>query len=104
ERETVAELIQQAEHDARLRARNAVWLGMLANRGIEPQRVREWLITWHQEADERSRISIARALALAASDDALNDLLNTVKGDRSDQVRAIAARSIARTGMFSETQ
>ncbi len=101
---TVTALIHDAETNLTHRPTDAYLLGMLANRGVQPERVHEWLLTWSREPESRSRIAVVQALAILANDDAVSDLLQILRLDEDAGVRAEAAHSIARTGMLTEQQ
>ncbi|HMK29372.1 MAG TPA: HEAT repeat domain-containing protein [Terriglobales bacterium] len=102
--ETVSRLIKEVEIDPSRRARNANLLGMLANRGVQAERVREQLLTWVRDPEPRVRTAAVLALAMIASDDSVADLLRIIRDHPDPQMRAQAGHSIARTGMLTQEQ
>jgi len=102
--ETVSRLIKEAQVDPSRRVKVTSLLGMLANRGVQPQRVREWLLTWLHDPDPKVRVAAVQALAMIGSEDSASDLLKIIRDDSDPQVRAQASHSTARTGMLTEEQ
>jgi HEAT repeat protein len=102
--DTVTRLIHEAESDHAIRRRNAFLLGCLANRDVQADRIREWLLTWRYEADDAGCLGTVEGLALVGSDETLDDLKQIIQQDLSSDVRSAAIHAIARTGMFTEQQ
>jgi hypothetical protein len=83
----------------------ALWiLGLLGNRGIEPERVKQVLTAHLHDADQESRHWAVEGLALVASDDTIPPLMQAFHDDPSPMVRERAACSLAQSGMFSDSQ
>ena len=83
----------------------ALWaLGLLANRGVEPERAVGELKSHLSDPDVESRHWAVEALAVAGSDDALATLLKTMHDDASPMVRERAACGVAESGMFTHEQ
>ena len=83
----------------------ALWaLGLMANRGVETDRVVDVLTRHLQDADVDSRRWAVEGLALSGSDRAIGSLLATMHDDRSPLVRERAACSLAESGLFTREQ
>jgi HEAT repeat protein len=83
----------------------ALWaLGLMANRGVEPDRVVQVLTAHLKDADEDSRRWAVEGLALAGSAQTIEPLLKTMHDDSSPIVRERAACSLAESGMFTHEQ
>ena len=83
----------------------ALWaLGLMANRGVEAERIVEVLTTHLQDSDVDSRKWAVEGLALAGTDQSASTLLKTIHDDASPAVRERAACGIAESGMFTAEQ
>src|SRR5579859_741228 len=79
-------------------------LGLMGNRGVETDRVVQVLTAHLKDTDEDSRHWAVEALALTASDQAIEPLLTTMHDDPSPLVRERAACSLAVSGLFTPQQ
>lgn len=99
-------LVQQAASSDHAQKIWALWtLGLLANRGVEPDRVVD-VLTAHlqgsaRDADEDSRHWAVEGLALAGTASTVAPLLQAMHDDPSPLVRERAACSLAESGMLS---
>lgn len=83
----------------------ALWvLGLMANRGVEPERVVQGLATHLKDSDEDSRRWAVEGLALSGANEAIPLLLQTMHDDQSPAVRERAACGVAESGMFTPEQ
>lgn len=83
----------------------ALWaLGLMANRGVETDRVVEALTGHLKDADEDSRRWAVEGLALSGATETIEPLLQTMHDDASPNVRERAAASLAESGMFTLEQ
>jgi hypothetical protein len=83
----------------------ALWaLGLMGNRGIDPERAVQVLSTHLQDPEADSRRWAVDGLALVGGDDTVSILLNAMHDDTSPVVREEAACAIAQSGMFSHQQ
>jgi hypothetical protein len=83
----------------------ALWaLGLMANRGVETEQVVNVLTSHLKDSDVDSRHWAVEALALTASDQAIEPLLRTMHDDPSPLVRERAACSLAVSGLFTPQQ
>jgi hypothetical protein len=83
----------------------ALWaLGLMGNRGIEPERVVETLQAHLKDTDEDSRRWAIEGLALVGTPDTVPLLLGALHDDASPMVRERAACSIAASGMLTQEQ
>lgn len=102
--QTVARLIESAENEAKNRPWTAWELGMLASRGIEPERVREQLTTWAHDKDQQTRFWAVEGLAHIGRDETIKDFLDVLRNDPDMAVRERAGCSLAKSGMLSREQ
>lgn len=83
----------------------ALWaLGLMGNRGVQPDRVVEALTSHLADLDVDSRHWAVEGLALTGSDQTIQPLLQTMHDDSSPMVRERAACSLAQSGMFTQQQ
>lgn len=83
----------------------ALWaLGLMANRGVESERIVGMLTDHMKDDDQDSRRWAVEGLAVAGSDQAIQPLLATMHDDSSPLVRERAACSLAESGMFTQGQ
>jgi HEAT repeat protein len=83
----------------------ALWaLGLMANRGVQSDRVVQVLTSHLKDANEDSRRWAVEGLALSASTQTIEPLLKTMHDDPSASVRERAACSLAESGMFTPEQ
>jgi len=83
----------------------ALWaLGLMGNRGVEPDRVAEILTAHLKDADVESRQWAVEGLSLAATDGSIQPLLITMHDDPAPIVRERAACGLAEAGMFTRQQ
>ena len=84
---------------------NALWdLGLLGNRGIQPERVADILLGSIHDDNENIRHWAVEGLAYLATDAVIQPLLEVFHDDRSAHIRERAACSLAQSGMLSEKQ
>ncbi|MGB8062557.1 MAG: HEAT repeat domain-containing protein [Candidatus Sulfotelmatobacter sp.] len=83
----------------------ALWaLGLMGNRGVQPDRVVEALTSHLADSDADSRHWAVEGLALTGSDQTIQPLLQSMHDDPSPMVRERAACSLAQSGMFTQQQ
>jgi hypothetical protein len=83
----------------------ALWaLGLLGNRGIEPDRIVQTLTAHLKDSDEDSRHWAVEGLALVGTSQTIEPLLRAMHDDPSPKVRESAACSLAQAGMFTQEQ
>lgn len=101
---TVAHLMDSAEKQASNRPFAAWELGMLANRGIEQERVHELLAKWIHDPDQQTRFWAVEGLAHLGTDETIKDFLDVFRNDASLDVRERAGCSLAKSGMLTREQ
>jgi hypothetical protein len=109
---SVDALVRQSNSSNHARKIWALWtLGLLANRGIETERVVQVLTTHLKDSDrgmdsnsEDARRWAVEGLALAGTTVTIAALLDTMHNDPSALVRERAACSLAQSGMLSHEQ
>jgi hypothetical protein len=83
----------------------ALWaLGLIANRGVQTDRVVQVLTGHLNDSDDDSRRWAVEGLALVGSVQTVEPLLKSMHGDPSPTVRERAACSLAESGMFTHEQ
>lgn len=83
----------------------ALWaLGLIANRGVETDRVVQILTAHLKDADEDSRRWAVEGLALSGSTQTIDPLLKAMHNDPSATVRERAACGLAESGMFTREE
>lgn len=102
--ETADHLIRAAEAHSGNRP-FATWeLGMLANRGVEPNRIHEVLVTYVHDPEEKVRFWSVEGLAHLGTDETVKDFLDVLRSDVSMDVRERAGCSLAKSGMLTREQ
>ncbi|MGA9544999.1 MAG: HEAT repeat domain-containing protein [Candidatus Sulfotelmatobacter sp.] len=120
---TVDAMVRQADSPDHRHKIWALWaLGLLGNRGVEPERVVHVLVAQlkdpgknsdadrgkgrnnHKENDEDARRWAVEGLALVGTTPTIAPLLETMRNDPSPVVREHAACSLAQSGMLSREQ
>src|SRR5579864_748312 len=97
-------LMAKAEKSAAWRP-FAMWeLGMLANRGVEPEKIHEFLRGYVHDRDEKTRHWTVEGLAHLGTDDTIKDFLDVFRNDPSLEVRERAGCSLAKSGMLTREQ
>lgn len=84
---------------------NALWdLALVGNRGVEPDRVADILLSAVHDENVNIRYWAVEGLAYLATDAALTPLLDIFHDDSSPMIRERAACGLAQSGMFSAEQ
>jgi HEAT repeat protein len=104
-----AATIDRLEPDARSGAQgpraNALWdIGLLGNRGVQPERAFEIISSGVHDANENIRYWAVESLAFLATDAVVEPLLQIFHDDPSPMIRERAACSLAQSGMLNEQQ
>jgi HEAT repeat protein len=84
---------------------NALWdLGLIGNRGVQPERIAEIILGSIHDSNENVRYWAVEALAYLGTDDTIEPLLQIFHDDRSAMIRERAACGLAQSGMLSAAQ
>jgi len=84
---------------------NALWdLALLGNRGVEPERVFDILMTSIHDENQNVRYWAVEGLAYLAADASIEPLLEIFHDDPLGSIRERAACGLAQSGMFSAEQ
>jgi hypothetical protein len=84
---------------------NALWdIGLLGNRGVEPQRAAQILLSSIHDSNVNVRYWAVEGLAYLGSDETIAPLLEVFHDDPSGMIRERAACGLAQSGMLSEKQ
>jgi hypothetical protein len=107
--EKSVETVDRLEPDARSGEQgpraNALWnLGLLGNRGVEPARVAQILLSSVRDDNENVRYWAVEGLAYLGTDEAIDPLLAVFHDDPSPKIRERAACGLAQSGMLSREQ
>jgi hypothetical protein len=79
-------------------------LGMLANRGIETERIHELLRQWVHDPNQQTRFWSVEGLAHLGTDDTIKDFLDVFRNEPTLEVRERAGCSLAKSGMMTREQ
>jgi HEAT repeat protein len=101
--------VDSLEPDARSGAQgaraNALWrIGLLGNRGVEPDRALQILLGSVLDENVNVRYWAVEGLAYLGTDGTIAPLLSVFRDDPSPLIRERAACSLAQSGMLSATQ
>ena len=103
--ETVDRLEPIARTGAQGPRANALWdLALVGNRGVDPDRVADILLSSIHDENVNIRYWAVEGLAYLATDAAIAPLLDVFHDDPSPMIRERAACGLAQSGMFSAAQ
>lgn len=104
-REQVDALVGHVQENAKA-AREPIWiLGLLANRGVETERILGELRTWKRSSEEEVRFQAIAAIAYVGTDETVQDLLDAFHHDSSFNVRINGGGcGLAHCGMLTRAQ
>jgi HEAT repeat protein len=98
-------LSRQSESGTQSQRTWALWkLGLLGNRGVDPQRANQILVSHLRDEDPELRHWAVEGLAYLGTDQSIAPLLQVFHDDPSPMVRERAACSLASSGMFTLAQ
>jgi HEAT repeat protein len=83
---------------------NFYMLGMLANQGIQTDRIHAALKEWAHDKDEGTRFWAIEGLAFIGTEDTISDFLEILRKDPSLNVRQRCGASLAKSGMLTREQ
>ena len=99
---TVDSLEPHARHGEQGPRANALWrIGLLGNRGIQPDRAFEILMSSIHDSNVNVRYWAVEGLAYLGTEDTIAPLLQIFREDESPMIRERAACSLAQSGMLS---
>jgi hypothetical protein len=102
---TVDRLEETARSGAQGPRVNAMWdLALIGNRGVDPDRIFEILMSSLHDENQNVRYWAVEGLAFLALDAAIEPLLDMFHNDPSPMIRERAACGLAQSGMFSAAQ
>jgi HEAT repeat protein len=103
--ESVERLSEQAQSGRQTQRVWALWeLGLLGNRGVDPERATQVLVGQLHDTDPEVRHWAVEGLAYLGSSETIEPLLRTFHDDPSPMVRERAACSLAQSGMLAQEQ
>src|SRR5579864_2621926 len=102
--DTASRLIESGDKQASNRPWYEWELGMLASRGVQPDRIHEWLTTWLHDKDQKTRFWAVEGLAHIGTEETIKDFLDVLRNDPSMEVRERAGCSLAKSGMLTREQ
>lgn len=107
--EKTSAMLDRLEPDARFGEQgprvNALWnLALLGNRGIEPERIGQILLSSLHDSNKDVRYWAVEGLAHLGTDEAIEPLLEVFHDDPSPMIRERAACGLAQSGMFTDKQ
>jgi len=84
---------------------NELWVvGLLGNRGVEPERALDFLLKWVDDPNVETRHWAVEGLAMLGTDATIVPLLTIFHDDPSAFIRERAACSLAQSGMLTRRQ
>ena len=102
--DTARQLMESGKQHGSDRPWDAWELGMIANRGIEVDRIHELLTTWVHDNNRQTRFWAVEGLAHIGTADTIKDFLDVLRNDPSMDVRERAGCSLAKSGMMTREQ
>jgi hypothetical protein len=102
--ETAGRLLDSAGQDPSYRTWYEWELGMLANRGVERDKIYQALSAWAHDRNEKTRFWAVQGLAHIGSDETIKNFLDVLRNDPSMEVRERAGCSLAKSGMLTREQ
>jgi hypothetical protein len=107
--EKTSATIERLESDARSGEQgpraNALWdIGLIGNRGVEPERAAQILLSSIHDENVNVRYWAVEGLSYLGTDEVINPLLDVLHDDLSSMIRERAACGLAQSGMLSEKQ
>jgi hypothetical protein len=101
----VDELLRQIQPNPREAAQQIWTLGLLANRGVETERIHNELRVLMRSSDDAVRLRVVEAIAFIGTDDTVQDLVNAFHHDASFGVRIQGGGcGLAHCGMLTRAQ
>jgi len=98
-------LLRLPETDPKYAEYSIWYLGRLANRGVEPERIHNQLRVWARSENEQVRLRAVSAIADIGTDDTVPDLVEAFHHDPSFHVRIDGAGcGLAHCGMLTRAQ
>ncbi len=102
--ESVTLVIRQLQRNPAGRGM-ALWrLGSLGNRGVEPEKVLNTLLSFARNSNEHTRYWAVEGLAMLGNDATIEPLLNLLTHDPSPRVRERAASSLGQSGLLTREE
>ena len=99
------DLIRTGKADRKNLAYYLYVLGVLANRGVEPDTIHAELRIWADSEDDETRANAVSAIAMIGTDDSVPELLEAFHHDRSFSVRIQGGGcGLAHCGMLTRAQ
>lgn len=103
--DTIDRLEPAAREGAQGPRANALWdIGLLGNRGIQPDRAFAIISASLRDPNENIRYWAVESLAFLGTDQVIEPLLEVFHDDPSPMIRERAACSLAQSGMLDESQ
>lgn len=102
--DSVARIMKRIDADPGARPHDLWTLGLLGNRGVEPERVLDYILNFVGATELETRHWAVEGLAVLGTDGTIAPLLRAFHDDPSGLVRERAARGLARSGMLTEAQ
>lgn len=102
--DTALNLMESAEKNPGSRPWAAWELGMLANRGVQQDRIHELLATWIHDPSQQTRFWAVEGLAHIGTDATIKNFLDVFRNDSSLEIRERAGCSLAKSGMLTREQ
>ncbi|HXY26107.1 MAG TPA: HEAT repeat domain-containing protein [Candidatus Acidoferrum sp.] len=102
--ESVTKLLHQIQGDSDGRYM-ALWrLGAIGNRGVEPATALSTLKRYSRDRNQLARFWAVEGLAMLATRESIDELLDILQHDPAPQIRERAATSLAKSGLLTGEQ
>jgi len=102
--EAAGRLMEDGRQTPANRPFDAWVLGMLANRGVETERIHELLRVWSHDPAEQTRFWAVEGLAHLGTDDTIPEFIDVLRNDPAMDVRERGGCSLAKSGMLTREQ
>ncbi len=102
--ESADRLIEDSRKTPANRPFNAWVLGMLANRGVETERIHDLLREWIHDPVKQTRFWAVEGLAHLGTDDTIPEFIDVLRNDPAMDVRERGGCSLAKSGMLTREQ
>ena len=102
--ESADRIIESGKKTPESRPFDAWVLGMLANRGVETERIHDLLKEWMHDPAEQTRFWAVEGLAHLGTDDTIPEFIEVLRSDPAMDVRERGGCSLAKSGMLTREQ
>jgi HEAT repeat protein len=102
--EALDRIMARCDRKADARPHELFVVGLLGNRGVDPQRALDYLLRWGGDPDDDTRHWAVEGIAMLGTDESIAPLLRFFHDDPSPFIRERAACGLAQHGMLDARQ